>query len=242
MSEKTDNLFSQPKPATPFKFDQQVAEVFPDMIKRSVPGYPLIIEQIQKLAAIYVKQGGNCYDLGCSLGAASLAMSNGISASNAKIIGVDNSQDMLERCRQHIQVFKQQTPIELVCGNIQQVPMHNADMVVINFTLQFIPVDDRQALIKRIYDALNPNGILVLSEKVQFEDKITNDLMIKLHHQFKRENGYSDLEISQKRNALENVLIPDTIETHYQRMHNAGFNSYTTWLQQYNFLSMIAVK
>jgi tRNA (cmo5U34)-methyltransferase len=242
MSEKTDNIFSQPKPSAPFKFDQQVAEVFPDMIKRSVPGYPLIIEQIQKLASIYVKPQGHCYDLGCSLGAASLAMSNGIKVADAKIIGVDNSQDMLSRCQQHIQVFKQHTPIELVCGNIQDISLQNADMVVINFTLQFIPVDDRQALISRIYDALNPQGILMLSEKVQFEDKVTNDLMIELHHQFKRENGYSDLEISQKRNALENVLIPDTIETHYQRLHNAGFNSYTTWLQQYNFLSMIAVK
>jgi tRNA (cmo5U34)-methyltransferase len=239
---KTDRLFAQPDPVTPFSFDKRVAEVFPDMIKRSVPGYPVIIRHIEKLAARFVQNDSVCFDLGCSLGAASLAMSSGIQSARARIIAVDNSPDMLARCQQHIDAFKHSTPIELQLADIAQISINNASMVVLNFTLQFIPRAERQQLLRKIYHGLNPGGILVLSEKIFFEDPHINDLMIDLHYEFKKENGYSDLEISQKRNSLENVLVPDSLEFHLERLKSIGFSSANCWIQQFNFMSLIAIK
>jgi len=245
MTTKTDNIFSSPQSPAPFKFDDSVAEVFPDMIKRSVPSYPEIIQNIAKFAAKFVQPNTHCYDLGCSLGAASLAMSSGIDAMNTpsvKIIGVDNSQAMLERCQHHVNAFKHQTEIELKHSDIQNMLIDNASMVVLNFTLQFIAKDDRQGLLQSIYDGLNPGGLLILSEKISFEDNKVDELVIDLHHQFKKDNGYSDLEVSQKRNALENVLLPDSLKLHTKRLESIGFTSVSCWLQHYNFVSLLAIK
>lgn len=242
MTDKSDTIYSTLQNNAPFTFDQRVAEVFPDMIKRSVPGYQTIIKHIEKFANRYVKSGTNCYDLGCSLGAASLAMSHGIKSEQCKIIGIDNSKAMLERCQQHINAFKHQTEIELHLGDITEFALSNASMVVLNFTLQFIDKTQRIDLLTNVYQALNPDGILVLSEKIHFNDPAINQLMIEVHHEFKKENGYSDLEISQKRNSLENVLIPETLEEHVNRLKSIGFKSVNCWQQQFNFMSMVAIK
>lgn len=242
MQDKKDTIFSVPQSKTPFSFDSSVAEVFPDMIKRSVPGYATIIQNIEKLAERYVTENTNCYDLGCSLGAASLSMSKGIQTQNNKIIGIDNSSAMLTRCQQHIDAFKHATPIELHQADITEFNIENASMVVLNFTLQFVPLEQRAKLLKSIHQGLNPGGILVLSEKIKFADNEVNQLLIDLHHQFKKENGYSDLEISQKRNSLENVLIPETLDEHLSRLNHVGFKHASCWHQQFNFVSLLAIK
>ncbi len=242
MNTKSDTLFSAPVKSTPFQFDKSVAEVFPDMIKRSVPGYDIIIKQIEKLAGQFVKNNTNCFDLGCSLGAASLAMSKGIHQDDCKIIAVDNSEAMLGRCQQHINAFKHSTPVELHLADILDMPVENAAMVVLNFTLQFIQNEKRSALLSRIYEGMNSGGVLLLSEKIIFKNPTINRLLTNLHHDFKKENGYSDLEISQKRNALENVLTPETLDNHLTRLNRVGFSTATCWLQQFNFISIIAIK
>ena len=245
MNLKKDNLFSTPKSPSPFTFDDGVAEVFPDMIKRSVPGYSEIINNIAKFSERLVSSNTNCYDLGCSLGAASLAMSAGIEkskATNVNIIAVDNSKAMLERCQHHINAFKHKTNIELQQSDIQKITINNASMVVLNFTLQFIAKTERKEQLEKIYDGLNPGGILILSEKIHLEDPLLDNLIIDLHHQFKKENGYSDLEVSQKRNALENVLLTDTLREHISRLNLVGFTKVSCWLQHYNFISLIAIK
>lgn len=242
MSANSDQIYATQQPATPFKFDQKVAAVFPDMIKRSVPGYKDIIHIIQKLAERYIQKNSNAYDLGCSLGAASLAMSYGNQNSGVNIIGVDNSEAMIERCASNIQGFKHQTPIKLIQSDIQQVEILNASMVVLNYTLQFIPQSMRESVLRNIYQGMRPKGVLILSEKVIFDDPTTNHLMIDLHHQFKRENGYSDLEISQKRNALETVLVPESMSNHINRLKEIGFSHVCSLQQQLNFVSFIAIK
>ncbi|MET1253873.1 carboxy-S-adenosyl-L-methionine synthase CmoA [Aliikangiella maris] len=242
MTDKSDNLFAKPQQQLPFQFDEKVAEVFPDMIKRSVPGYTTIVQHIEKFASRFITDNSNCYDLGCSLGAASLAISNGNLANNVKIIGIDNSIEMLNRCQQHINAFKHKTPIELVHQDITQVTMNCASLVVLNFTLQFIPVEQRSNLLTNIFNSLNHQGALILSEKVSFKQPEVNNLIIDLHHEFKKENGYSDLEISQKRNALENILIPESLNEHIERLLSIGFSSATCWFQQFNFVSIIAIK
>ncbi|MCK3656299.1 tRNA (uridine-5-oxyacetic acid methyl ester)(34) synthase TrmP [Pasteurellaceae bacterium Macca] len=238
-----DTLFSAPiEKLGDFTFDESVAEVFPDMIQRSVPGYSNIITAIGMLAARFVSENSNVYDLGCSRGAGILAIRRNITQQGVNIIGVDNSEPMVERCRRHLEAYHSEIPVEILCEDIRQVEIKNASMVVLNFTLQFLPPDDRLALLRKIYQGLKPNGVLVLSEKFTFADEKMNELLIDLHHTFKRANGYSELEVSQKRTALENVMRTDSIDTHKSRLQQAGFSQIELWFQCFNFGSMVAVK
>ncbi|MDH3982508.1 MAG: carboxy-S-adenosyl-L-methionine synthase CmoA [Kiritimatiellaceae bacterium] len=225
-----------------FSFDAQVADVFTDMIERSVPGYRSIITMIETLTEHYAQPDTNLYDLGCSLGGASLSMRRGIMAENCKIVAVDTSESMVERCRKTMERDHNPTPVETVCADIRNVEISNASVVVLNFTLQFIPPTDRLQLLEKISAGMRPGGVLILSEKVIFEDEHLDSLLFDIHHDFKRAHGYSDLEISQKRSALEHVLIPETIPTHRDRLLNAGFTSVDVWFQCFNFMSMLAVK
>jgi tRNA (cmo5U34)-methyltransferase len=225
-----------------FAFDDSVAQVFPDMIKRSVPGYTTIIAMTGLLAGRYAAAASKLYDLGCSLGASTLAMRQHVHHTNCEIIAVDNSSSMLDRCKNIIDTDTHEVPVTLLCSDIQDVTIENASVVVLNFTLQFIATDQRDAVIQRIFNGLRPGGIMILSEKVTFEDPHLDQLNIDLHHQFKSANGYSDLEIAQKRTALENVLLPETLKQHRQRISQAGFSSCDVWFQCFNFASLIALK
>ncbi len=239
-----DNIFSAPiDKIGDFTFDERVAEVFPDMIQRSVPGYSNIISAIGMLANRFATKDSNLYDLGCSLGAATLSMRRSLEeVEGCKIIAVDNSPAMVERCKLHVNAYRATTPVEVREDDIRHIEIKNASVVVLNFTLQFLSPADRQALLEKIYAGLNPGGILILSEKFVFEDSVSHELLIDLHHDFKRANGYSELEISQKRSAIENVMRPDKIETHKERFAKIGFSSSEVWFQCFNFGSMFAIK
>lgn len=240
---KKDNLYADiANIIEPFQFDEPVATVFDDMIHRSVPGYQIIVNAIADLAKKTMPAGTNCYDLGCSLGTVTLAIRRELAATGCKIVAVDSSIDMIKRCQSLMLSYKSDVPVLIEHSDIQSIHIENASMVVLNFTLQFIEPNQRFDLLKSIYDGLLPGGILVLSEKVNFPDANLNDLMIELHHNFKRENGYSELEVSQKRSALENVLIPDSIELHKQRLEKIGFDAVDVWFQYFNFCSMLAIK
>jgi tRNA (cmo5U34)-methyltransferase len=243
VTEARDNIYAEPVAAPGlFRFDDRVARVFPDMIKRSVPGYTTIVAMTGLLAGRYATPGSRLYDLGCSLGASTLAMRQQVHHGDCQLIGVDNSQAMLRRCRTVIDTDSHELPVSLICANLQDVAIENASVVVLNFTLQFIPLDDREDVVQRIYRGLKPGGIVVLSEKVTFEDPYLDALNIELHHQFKRANGYSELEIAQKRSALDNVLLPETLARHRQRLTAAGFGSCDVWFQCFNFASLVALK
>ncbi|WP_392559710.1 carboxy-S-adenosyl-L-methionine synthase CmoA [Orbus mooreae] len=243
MELKKDSLFSAPiERLGDWTFDEKVAEVFPDMIQRSVPGYSNIISMIGMLAKRFVTADSNIYDLGCSLGAATLSIRRNIAQTGCQIYSIDNSPAMVERCQKHINSYRANTPVEVICADINDITIQNASMVVLNFTLQFLTPENRQQILNKIYQALNSNGILVLSEKFNFTDTIINELLFDMHYDFKRANGYSELEISQKRSMLENVMIPDSIETHKQRLVQAGFEHINTWFQCFNFGSIIAIK
>ena len=237
-----DQLYATPLHELPdFVFDEAVAGVFSDMISRSVPGYATIIRMIGLLASRQ-QQSGRYYDLGCSLGAASLAMSQGVHHPESEIIAIDNSLPMLNKARDHLQQHDLSTPVQLVCADVMDVQIQQALMVVLNFTLQFISVDQREALLRKVYENLLPDGALILSEKISFPDEEFETLFVDMHHQFKRDQGYSELEISQKRSALERVLIPETLDSHLNRLKSIGFNKVSVWFQCFNFVSLIAVK
>jgi len=239
----TDLIYSQAhKQVKNFTFDAQVVEVFPDMISRSVPGYNTIIDTIGRLSQHFVQDNSNIYDLGCSLGAATLAMRKGINAKNCQLIGVDNSIDMVKRCKMHVEAFKGDTPVTIIEGNIQDIKIENASMVVLNFTLQFIEKSQRQALLNKIAQGLKPGGLLVLSEKITSDDETIDNVLVDLHHSFKRDNGYSELEVAQKRSALEKVMLTDSLKVHTKRLSQAGFNHSSLWFQCFNFTSLIAIK
>lgn len=238
----TDRLFATERNPEDFRFDASVARVFPDMIRRSVPGYTTVIPMIEVITEQYVQPGTNCYDLGCSLGAATLAMRHGIAHADCQLIGVDNSSAMIERCEHYVALDDHPLPVTLRCEDILTTEFSNASVTTLNYTLQFVPPAQRLGLLERIAGATRPGGALILSEKIRFESEQEQDTQTRLHHEFKRANGYSDLEISQKRAAIEQVLIPETLETHRQRLLKAGFDQVLLWYQCFNFVSILAIK
>lgn len=238
-----DTLFAEPEPMlVDFCFDERVATVFPDMIRRSVPGYGDIIAMLGLFAEQYAQADSRIYDLGCSLGAATLSLRRRIPVSGCRIIAVDNAEAMVARCREHIANDLSPTPVEVVCADIREVMVEHASVVVLNFTLQFLPPEERLGLLQKIHRGMLPGGVLILSEKLRFPDRDTQSFQETLQLAFKRANGYSELEVSQKRAALENVLIPDTLEEHRSRLYEAGFAQVEQWFQAFNFASLAAFK
>jgi len=238
-----DKLFASYQSNTQeFQFNEAVANVFSDMIKRSVPGYENIINMIGIFAQTHAKNGSVCYDLGCSLGASTAAILSNLGDKNCHVIGVDNSSAMATRCKQNLDKLNVNHSYEIICQDILDTDIQNASLVILNFTLQFIPKAEREKLLQRIYDALIPGGILLLSEKITFNNAQKDALFTELHHAFKKTQGYSDLEISQKRTALENVLIPEASDTHLHRLHEVGFHRCDLWFQCLNFASYFAIK
>ncbi len=220
-----------------------MATVFDDMINRSVPGYSAIIDMVGQLAHRYCKNGSIIYDLGCSLGASSLSITRHIEHNDYEIIAIDNSEAMVSRLKADLQNQKGATKqIKVKLEDIRESEIKSASMVILNFTLQFINVKDRDQLIKKISAGMRPGGLLIISEKVSFTNMEMNSLFIDLYHKFKEKQGYSELEISQKRDALENVLIPESLEKHYERLLAADFELIETWLKYFNFASIIAFK
>lgn len=224
-----------------FTFNKDVVGVFPDMINRSVPGYATVISMTGLLAARYARTGTRIYDLGCSLGASLLSAARQPNCQTNTFIGIDNSEAMLTAARDVLDKEVPGLAIELIESDILDAPIDNASVVIMNYTLQFVPIASRLPLLKKIRSALAPGDALILSEKIKLDSPTMDDTMIAMHHDFKRAKGYSDLEIAQKRQALENVLIPEPLDIHFKRLKKAGFSDGSCWFQCFNFASMIAI-
>lgn len=244
--QQPDRIYATPQEqVADFVFNEAVVRVFPDMIKRSVPGYPTIVENLGVIAGQFAQPHSALYDLGCSLGAVSQALRRHVQAEGCRVIAVDNSSAMVERCREYLHaqdsMFQELLPVEVLEADICRLDLQPASLVALNFTLQFIPREQRLALLTRIRQALLPGGALLLSEKLRFEDAGEHALLNDLHIAFKRANGYSELEIAQKRSAIENVMLPDSLEAHRERLEAAGFSKVIPWFQCLNFASLIAL-
>ena len=238
-----DDIYAKPQVNTSdFIFDQKVVNVFEDMIRRSVPGYGMMLELIGLITQRYVKDGTNIYDLGCSLGASTLVIGKNLPHPNCSVVAIDNSQEMIEQFQRNIADDENNFSVDVICCDVMDAEFTNASLVVMNLTLQFIPLRDRETLISRLYSGLNDGGVLVLSEKIKAESKTNNEVLIDLYHDFKRKQGYSELEVAQKRDAIENILIPETLVQHQSRLLNAGFSQVIPWFQSFNFMSLIAIK
>ena len=229
-----DRLFAAPRDRVDFTFDAAVADVFPDMIRRSVPGYDTVVPLTGLIAAKHLPAGGRCYDLGCSLGAASHAVLRAVGPQPCEIVAVDRSAAMLEKAQALAEATGADARVRWVRADVRTVPLDAADVVILNYTLQFLPPPDRLPLLRRIRAAMADTGVLMLAEKLA-ADAYWQDL----HMRYKRANGYSDLEIAQKRTALENVMRIDAEATHLQRLRSAGFRA-EPWFRCLNWGAFLA--
>ena len=225
-----------------FKFGEEVVNVFDDMVSRSVPFYGEIQRMIGDLSQDFAVPGTNYYDLGCSTGNSLLAMDH-LLDEGVSFVGIDESQEMLDKCNQKFKDAGLKRDYKLENGDLNSgITINNASVVNLCLTLQFVRPLYRTPLVQSVYDQMNDNGALILVEKVLGEDSLFNRLFIKHYYEMKRRHSYSEMEISQKREALENVLIPYKLEENKDMLFKCGFKSVEVFFKWYNFCGIIAVK
>ncbi len=240
--EQIDQFFRKEKKPDDFKFGASVVAVFDDMVTRSVPFYGEIQRMMTEIAADFARPGTYVYDLGCSTGTTLLNLNN-VLPNEVHFCGVDNSADMLEKCKANFEAATMTRKTELQLADLNQgVEIENASVVILCLTLQFVRPLYREKLLQDIYSKLNKNGCLILIEKVLGEDSLFNRQFIKYYYDFKRRNQYNEMEISQKREALENVLIPYKLMENRELLLKTGFSEVETFFKWYNFCGMVAAK
>ena len=237
-----DVLYKVPQQkVAPFEFNKDVAAVFDDMIQRSVPFYREIIQRQAQLIKLFYQPKSLIYDLGCSNGNLGIHLCD-VMQDNFKMIAVDSSKPMLTVYEEKLASHPLKERIELQCSDILSVNLTHASVIVLNLTLQFLPLNQRYELLKQIYSALLPGGIFLFTEKIIHPEDSFSELQKKIYYDFKKENGYCELEISQKREALENVLIPETVDEHLARLLQIGFQKTEIWFKWFNFCSLVCQK
>ncbi|HYF30352.1 MAG TPA: carboxy-S-adenosyl-L-methionine synthase CmoA [Chitinophagaceae bacterium] len=238
-----DEVFKQTLSRTSdFKFSSKVAGVFDDMVVRSVPFYEEMQRMMGEIAADHYQDNSNIYDLGCATGATMICMNESI-PEHIRFIGIDDSPDMLKKCEIKLHQSGFVRPYRLQVADLNQgVNIENASVVVLCLTLQFVRPINRERLLKDIFDGLLPGGALIVIEKILAEDSLFNRDFIKYYYDMKRRNHYSEMEIAQKREALENVLIPYKLSENITLMRNVGFAHCEQFFKWYNFAGFIAKK
>ncbi len=235
-----DRLFSKIDPDSgTFAFDQNVAKVFDDMISRSVPLYADVQRSVPVLTGLLDHDPIRVFDLGCSTGTSLIHLSASLPKRNLELYGADNSQAMLDQCEDKLSTLELAHTIQTTCVAVQDFEIHDASVVLMNYTLQFIPESDRPALLERICKSLRPGGFLLISEKVAHERAAMHDALTDLYFEYKKGRGYSELEISRKRDALENVLVPLTMDRNEQMFLAAGFSKAEVLLKWFNFATFL---
>jgi tRNA (cmo5U34)-methyltransferase len=238
-----DTIFADPSRAvSDFTFDRAVASVFDDMVSRSVPFYAEMQRMVVEMASDFVTPDSNVYDLGCSTATTFLQLHPRLPPS-ARFVGFDNSQEMLAKAAEKLAMAGVDRKVDLQVVDLDKgVQIENASLVMMILTLQFIRPLNRERLMQSIYRGLNEQGCLLLIEKVLGEDSIFNRLFINYYYEMKRRHGYSEMEISQKREALENVLIPYKLLENRELLLRNGFRAVDVFFKWYNFCGIIAVK
>ncbi|PIE59204.1 MAG: carboxy-S-adenosyl-L-methionine synthase CmoA [Desulfobulbus propionicus] len=239
---KMDTIYSSGTVQTDFSFNQSVAEVFDDMVSRSVPFYHTVIQAVADLLSCRLEDGHRIYDLGCSTGTTLLTLSSFFKDKNLAYVGIDKAQPMIDKAISKSRHFSKSHIISFFVDDILTCPLDNPFVLLCNYTLQFLRPLSRQDLIKRLYDALPPGGMLVISEKTIAHSRRLNRDFIESYHKFKRQQGYSELEIAAKREALENVLVPFSMQENLQMLEQAGFSEREVFFKWNNFTSFIALK
>ena len=225
-----------------FTFNEEVTEVFEDMIDRSVPGYTSSLRLIENLSRKYFIEGTHCYDLGCSLGASSMSLIKAIGKREGKIFAIDNSPAMIAACEQKCADLIKTGKVKFIKQDVNEAQIDKASVVVINFVLQFLNSKDRDGLLKKVFLGMKQGALLILSEKIHFDNKFRNQTIDNLHYQFKSNNGYTTMEIHRKRDALEGVLMTDLETLHLKRLESIGFKKVRKVMTNLNFMTLVAEK
>lgn len=229
---QVDRIYSEPqKTVQKFKFNQQVVSVFPNLIERSVPGYAVATRILGIIASSYLKPDSTCYDLGCALGAATQSVLEAAGNLPFSIVGVDSSREMLVGARTKIADAR----TRFQHGDLRSFPLEECDVVIMNFSLLFIPIRQRAKVLQNVRASLKPGGVLILSEKVE-----ANTEFDEIHEAFRKSNQYSDLEIDQANKAFKKVLHPESLITHMIRLRKVGFSDPRVWFQCLNWVSIFA--
>ncbi|PIE56693.1 MAG: carboxy-S-adenosyl-L-methionine synthase CmoA [Desulfobulbus propionicus] len=239
---KKDTLFHNRAMNKDFVFNDAVADVFDDMLSRSVPFYTTIIDMTAALLEQLLPHGASIYDLGCSTGTTLMELARRLEDSELSLIGIDNAPAMLAQARRKAERFRTATRISFIEADITRYPLEGAGAILCNYTLQFLRPLVRADFLRRLHDALEPGGVLVLSEKIICPAPRLNRLYIDRYHTFKRQHGYSDLEIATKREALENVLIPFSLEENLCLLRDAGFAEVEPFFLWFNFAAFVGIK
>lgn len=239
---KKDSLFKVDNITRDFEFNDRVAEVFDDMLDRSVPFYAEVIHAAAELADVLLEDGDTIVDLGCSTGTCLLEMARLLKDRKFHYIGVDNSDTMLEKARLKIELYSKEQKIHFSLEDIKNIDFSGVGCFLLNYTLQFIRPLERQDFLQTLYRQLRPGGLLILSEKTICHHSLLNRQYIDIYHRFKRAKGYSELEIAKKREALENVLIPFSVQENRTLLENCGFTAAQPFFQWFNFCSFVAIK
>lgn len=222
-----------------FEFDENIAVVFDDMLERSIPFYKDVITLICNIILAYTKEGSRVLDLGCSTANTLLSLHKR-SKKHLDLIGFDNAEAMLHQAKNKIQAYGADIKLELV--DILDATFPKSDVIIANYMLQFIRPINRVLFLKKIFDSINNGGIFIFSEKIVYEDKKFNKDIIDIYYDFKKMQGYSEFEISQKREALENILIPYTEDENKTMVLEAGFEKIETVFKWGNFVTFVAFK
>ena len=238
-STQNDRIYDQKRDYIPFAFSQDVVNVFNDMISRSVPGYWLSNLGIGGMTKRYAQPNSNIYDLGCSLGASSLSILAQEAKNGAHLIAVDASLPMIQRLQNTLHYHHWHQEVQVHHRDILEFPIQNASVVILHYTLQFIPPHKRTTLLSRIRSALNEDGVLLISEKIRFDHKEHENEIRTWHHDFKAIQGYSPLEIEQKSRDISQIMQIDTQKQLEDRFSKAQFSRFSNWMRCYNFTSYI---
>jgi len=244
MTPKVDQIFAAPRPIADFDFGAETAAVFDDMLARSVPFYPEMQRMVAQTAADFAAPGTAIYDLGCSTCTTALSIAELLPETlDLRFVGIDSSPEMLEISRRKLREQGFPFPFELRQGDLDQdLTLSNASVVLLVLTLQFVRPLHRDRLLERIRQGLTDDGCLILVEKVLGESSTLNRLFIKHYYELKRHQGYSDLEIAQKREALENILVPYRLEENCELLRRHGFAQIDVFFKWYNFAAVVAMK
>ncbi|HER63097.1 MAG TPA: carboxy-S-adenosyl-L-methionine synthase CmoA [Desulfobacteraceae bacterium] len=237
-----DKLFKSGAVQEDFTFNNRVAEVFDDMLNRSVPYYSTVIDSIAGLLQHQPVKNCTIYDLGCSTGTTLLELARRLPDSGCQFVGIDSAPAMIKKARRKAEMYSRSATVRFREDDITTTGLDDAGAILCNYTLQFIRPMTRLPFVRRLYNALPAGGLCIVSEKVICHDRKLNRDFIDMHHQFKRRQGYSELEIAAKREALENVLVPFSIEENIDLLRQAGFQSVETFFQWFNFASFVALK
>lgn len=237
-----DQVFTDKRPPGDFTFSPQVAQVFDDMVSRSVPFYGEMQRMTTEIAGQFAREGTKLYDLGCATGT-TFAILDPVLPHGVGFVGIDNSQSMLDQAHSKLEDMKARRALDLVCADLHdRLSIDNASVVVMTLTLQFVRPLYRERLIKQIFEGMVDKGCLIIFEKLVLPDSMLNRMYIEFYYEMKRRNGYSEVEIAKKREALENVLVPYRVEENMALLRDSGFQHVEEFFRWYNFCGLIAVK